>query len=337
MTQSLDSDQIGDTVEPLSPLIEILQRGLDEAGILLAEATPRTTEEFSLWYLSAVQALETVVASQDSRAPMSRREVALMCRCALTASDLREAISLAIEFCDALTPRGGKHSLRINDNRAVFSMDSLRGEPSMASNLVDVTGLYAYYQLFRWLVGRALPLHSVGIGPAQRANSLPFLKLFDAPMLAGGQAYSLIFPATLLAAPVIRLTSELPAFLARFPCEVLGSTQDSLAQQIQALISAAIQQNSTLPTMEQIARALEIPESTLRRRLTQAGTSFRTIKTTSLFEAAQYYLLRDSYTIEQIAHRLGFSDDTAFRRAFISWAGVSPSGWRQVSTAPKTT
>lgn len=196
---------------------------------------------------------------------------------------------MSIDFCDELAARGGQLNLSTSDNQAVFVMDSLRSEPSIAGNLVDVTGLYAYYQLFRWLIGRELSLHSVGIGPGQRDTSLPFLKLFNVPMLAGGRTCSLVFSAALLEEPNTRQSSELPALVARFLCEVIGSTQDSLTQQIQALINAAIHQNSTVPTMDQLVRILQIPELTLRRRLTEAGTSFREIKTNSLFEATQYY------------------------------------------------
>lgn len=331
MTISLEANQNGAAVAALKPLVEILQIALDEAGIVLQKKPPRSTQEFSLWYLAAAQSLEAVVAREDRHPPMTAREVDLLCRCALTASNLGEAVALCIDFCAALAPRGGQLNLSVSDSQALFTMDSLRTRPSIASNIVDVTGLYSYYQLFRWLIGREISLASVGIGLGQRENSLPFLKLFNAPMLAGGRICSLEFSAALLKQPIIRQCSEFPDFMARFPCDVLGLTPNSLTQQIQALVSAAIYQRLPVPTMEQLSATLQIPESTLRRRLTKAGTSFREIKTSSLFEAAQYYLLRGSYTMEQIAQRLGFGDDTGFRRAFKTWAGVSPSAWREMN------
>ena len=158
---------------------------------------------------------------------------------------------------------------------------------------------------------------------------MPFLRLFNAPVLSGDDHYSIEFPASYLKQPVVRVNRELPAFIETFPCDVFGSKDNSLIRQVEALIIAAIQQMSSIPTLEEMTHTLAVPESTLRRRLKHCGTSYREIREACLLEMAKRYLLRKDMSIDQISRQLGFSDDTSFRRAFKAWVAMSPSDWRK--------
>lgn len=78
------------------------------------------------------------------------------------------------------------------------------------------------------------------------------------------------------------------------------------------------------PKIAAAAAALGCSERTLRRRLDEAGTSFRAIHDDLRAERAQA-LLRDSrLDIAEIGRRLGFSEDREFRRAYKRWTGESP-------------
>ena len=313
----------------LSPLIEILSSALREADVDLGIPLPKTTREFNHWYLESVKTLEFAIAEGVKRPPVRNREIRMLCRCVISALDLEEAIRLVIEFSEMLQPRNGKQSIVVHDDVVKFSLDTLREHDSPVSHLVDITGLYAFYELFQWLIGVELPLIRVNIGPAQRDDLLPFLRLFNAPVLAGEELYSMEFPITFLKQPVVRVNRELPAFIETFPCDVFGSKDNSLIRQIEALITAAIQQMSSIPTLAEMTNTLSVPESTLRRRLKQSGTSYRELREACSLEMAKRYLLRKEMSIEHISRQLGFSDDTSFRRAFKSWVNMSPSDWRK--------
>jgi AraC-like DNA-binding protein len=81
--------------------------------------------------------------------------------------------------------------------------------------------------------------------------------------------------------------------------------------------------NATL-TVEQIARMLEISVRTLRRRLSEDGTSFRAISERIRAETALLFLREQGMTVAETSERLGFSDARAFRRAFKRWVGQAP-------------
>jgi AraC-like DNA-binding protein len=312
----------------IGPLVELLRRELTQAGIAMPGDEPTSIRAFAHWYLQAVQRLEQYCAGEDEHGGMTRDEVEMLCRCTLSASTLEEAMQLCAQFCRMLHPRAGRTELVSGAAIACFRMDSLRRHTTTASNLVDITGLFAFRQLFQWLAGTELPLLQVSIGPIERHDLLPFLRLFRAPVLAGGDSYAMEFPAEVLRLPVVRNPGEFDAFFEVFPCGVFEDTRRELSQQVAALLSASLRMGETLPTQRDVARALGLPLSTFRRRLAESGTGYRALREECLRAMACNYLERTALPITEVSARLGFSDPGAFRRAFRQWTGTAPTRWR---------
>jgi AraC-like DNA-binding protein len=334
MTKTFSADEVLRVPEhaALQPLVDQLSQQLRRAGVGIARAEPRGVQEFAGWYLDVVQALEHVIAHSDDRPPMTRREVELMCRCAVTGAHLGDAMELVVDYCAMLYPRAGLMNLKTQGDLTVFSMDSLRSQTTSMSRVVDITGLHAFYQLFSWLVGRRITLQGVSFSRSSREELLPFLILFDAPALAQGQGYGLCMDSELLTAPIVRTRSELSSFLREYPCRIFGTTAHlNVSQQVSALLGAAAGQDSVIPTLTQIAGVLGVSEITLRRRLKNEKTSYRKLRDACLVEAAQHHLLRGEIGIDDLAEILGFSDATAFRRSFKRCTGLSPSNWKAAS------
>ena len=85
---------------------------------------------------------------------------------------------------------------------------------------------------------------------------------------------------------------------------------------------------ASLP-IEEVARALELSVRTLRRRLEEAGTSFREVSDRLRAQAAQRLLHEQGLTVAEASRQLGFSDVRAFRRAFKRWLGQVPGEVRR--------
>ncbi|WP_279243590.1 AraC family transcriptional regulator [Candidatus Litorirhabdus singularis] len=319
-----------------APLVQLLEQELAGMGLHSPAARIQSLPEFTRYYLDVVQLLEAQVAGAAEHSPMSRGEVELMCRSTLSAVNLAEAIAICESFCAMLDPRAGRTGLREEGDSATFYLDSLRPATTTASSLVDITGLFAFQQLFQWLTGVELPLRQVGIGAIQRDDVIAFLKLFRAPVLAGGTRYTLVFDRSALELPVVRSQGDFAEFFAVFPCGVFEFTANSLPQQVAALLHAAIRQSEAVPGQAALAASLGIPLSTFRRHLAAAGTSFREIRERCLRDNAEQLLLRTELAIAEIAAQLGFSDASAFRRAFRQWLGVSPRAWRESTVAAQT-
>ncbi|MDV7137204.1 helix-turn-helix transcriptional regulator [Williamsia muralis] len=79
------------------------------------------------------------------------------------------------------------------------------------------------------------------------------------------------------------------------------------------------------PHSQWVADELAVSTSTLKRRLSAEGTTFRELRESCLRENAMLMLLTRSMSASQIATELGYSDLTSFSHAFKRWTGHSPS------------
>jgi AraC-like DNA-binding protein len=81
--------------------------------------------------------------------------------------------------------------------------------------------------------------------------------------------------------------------------------------------------------LNDVATALQVHPQTLRRRLAAEGTTFKDIKNQVRRDTALHFLGKQGLSIEEISHRAGFSESSAFIRAFKSWTGVTPYTYRK--------
>lgn len=83
-----------------------------------------------------------------------------------------------------------------------------------------------------------------------------------------------------------------------------------------------------------VARRLGVSVATLRRRLAADGASFRSLRHEVLNASARDRLAAGA-RVGDVAEALGFSDCRSFTRAFKSWNGVTPRGWRERNCSPQ--
>ena len=84
-----------------------------------------------------------------------------------------------------------------------------------------------------------------------------------------------------------------------------------------------------MPELNAVATALDVHPQTLRRRLAAEGTTFKDIKNQVRRDTALHFLGKQGLSIEEISHRAGFSESSAFIRAFKAWTGVTPYTYRK--------
>jgi AraC-like DNA-binding protein len=83
-----------------------------------------------------------------------------------------------------------------------------------------------------------------------------------------------------------------------------------------------------LPTQEEAARGLGLSRRSLRRRLAEEGTSFRTLADEVRFGLVAGYLENTALSLDEIAARTSFSDAANLSHAFRRWTGETPGQWR---------
>ena len=82
------------------------------------------------------------------------------------------------------------------------------------------------------------------------------------------------------------------------------------------------------PTLDRLARRLHMSARTLHRRLAEESTTFRQVVSEVRQELAERHLREGKLAIAEIAFLLGFSEASAFHRAFKRWTGLSPQKYR---------
>lgn len=143
------------------------------------------------------------------------------------------------------------------------------------------------------------------------------------------------FPVSDLAAPVDNSVQRLRDVRTNYAEEL----DRRFPQDFKARVNAAIHHAMRVgrATADDVAAMLATNRRTLHRRLHQQNTTF----TESLWTIRQQqanYLLRDTtIPITTIGLLLGYSETSAFSRAFTRAAGLSPRAWRQKQRACKLT
>lgn len=83
------------------------------------------------------------------------------------------------------------------------------------------------------------------------------------------------------------------------------------------------------PDLEAVARHLQLPTWTLRRKLAEEGTRFRSLLNDTRRDLAETYIRDTELAFGEIAYLLGFASAEAFQRAFKRWTSLTPGEFRR--------
>lgn len=86
-------------------------------------------------------------------------------------------------------------------------------------------------------------------------------------------------------------------------------------------------------SLERVARRLGSPPRTLQRHLKNEGVSFAKMVDTLRHELSVRYLRDRRLSVQETAFLLGFSDVSAFHRAFVRWTGITPKRFQEQNLA----
>jgi AraC-like DNA-binding protein len=178
-----------------------------------------------------------------------------------------------------------------------------------------------------WLSGAALPLTRVCLEPrfGRYASETAFLFGCE-PRLERGRN-ELRFDARWLDAPVVRTPADADVFV-RGSLRVLLSAPagDTLEMQVRGILAS--DRPFASADLSSVARRLHLSRASLTRRLQQRGRSFQQIKDDLRRDHAIALLSGAGLPVSVVSERLGFSQASAFQRAFKAWTGAPPGRYR---------
>ncbi|MEQ9561604.1 MAG: AraC family transcriptional regulator ligand-binding domain-containing protein [Woeseiaceae bacterium] len=108
----------------------------------------------------------------------------------------------------------------------------------------------------------------------------------------------------------------------------LSKQDDNTALERRVRIQVSQALSAGVPRISSIASCLGLSGRTLQRRLAERGYSYQSLVDESRRELAKRLLEETEYPLAQIAFLTGFSEQSAFNRAFKRWAGHTPRSFR---------
>lgn len=84
------------------------------------------------------------------------------------------------------------------------------------------------------------------------------------------------------------------------------------------------------PDLDEVARLVQLPSWTVRRKLAEEGRGFRDLLNDTRRDLAETYIRDTALSFGEIAYLLGFASAEAFQRAFKRWTGLTPGGFRRL-------
>lgn len=103
--------------------------------------------------------------------------------------------------------------------------------------------------------------------------------------------------------------------------------EDTLAACAKATIARTLSEG--VPKMEDIARSLGLSARSFHRRLADEGLTFKLLTEDTRRDLAEGMLAENHHSLSEIAFLTGFSEQSAFSRAFKRWTGDTPAHFRK--------
>ena len=305
-----------------------LETVLQPAGIdpkLVEQNASRVTVEQYVALFNAVKdSLDDECVGLLSR-PFRRGSFALLARSTLGARSLEVALRRLAEgfralqedvalVCVSEAPLGGV---------AV----ELRDAATARENYLHELLLRVFWRLLAWLHGGRMVPRRFDFGFERPGYAADYAQIFPGELRFGQPRSAVWFDAAALAGPVRRDADAFQSFLRAAPGNLIGPR---LVEQVaSARVRTLLQRTCPAwPDLAATADHLHMSVSALQRHLAAEGTSFQTLKDELRRDTAIVRLTTTQAPLASLAADLGFTDSTAFQRAFKSWTGSPPGSYR---------
>lgn len=244
---------------------------------------------------------------------------------ALSCDTIGEAL-LRFERYHRLVYDGDPVQLDMTQDQVRISWGAAQGKPD---RLADETAMSAFATLTRTLVDASVTARSIEFMSDAPSNITPYEAFFACPVSFGRTRSSATFSADYLVLPIRHRDPGLRTLLEQQADTLIHALpeNDEFGHLLKQALLRTLHQGE--PTLENVASALHLSPRTLQRRLGSQGLSFHTLLETTRLALAQDYLANPTLSLTEIALLLGYSEQSAFTRAFRRWTGHTPRQARQ--------
>lgn len=223
-----------------------------------------------------------------------------------------------------------EYTLHDDSAEPVFVLDARPSDTRRAIQLANECALAAIVSFLRQATGERLVPEGISFRHPMSDDPDAHAAYFGCGVRFGAPIDGIHLSPALLDRPTLLGDDGLSSYL-------LSVVEDLHAKRSEGALVGRVRRAiadrlcSGMPSRAVIARQLGMSERTLHRRLAERDSSFKAVSTQVRREVAESLLARRSITLAEVAYLTGFSDQSAFQRAFKSWTGQTPNGFRQAA------
>jgi AraC-like DNA-binding protein len=180
--------------------------------------------------------------------------------------------------------------------------------------------------ILRELCGPDFTPSQVLLARREPGDIRPFRRFFRAPLRFQAEQNAVVFPSTWLNRRLPAEEPELRRMLQRQIEEREATHRLDFPEQVRRVLRSALLTGTA--GEGKVAALFGMQTRTLHRRLRAFDTSFSELVDESRYAYACQMLRDGRMEAGKVAVALGYSEPSAFTRAFRRWSGTTPSAWR---------
>lgn len=246
----------------------------------------------------------------------------------MSSARLRDAITMMLPYQRVTTEFGSTAACQVGD-RYVISWQDAPETAGLANARHRVENYFAACITFgRWITGSQENPAEICFAHPAPADVAEYQRIFGCPVAFAGGENSISLPARVLDLPLRDADAEVNRVMSGRVARELSSyaARGSLLDQVRHAIREDLLVQA--PSIEGVAERLALKPWTLRRRLKLDNLDFTSVLDEVRRELAADWLRNSQRTVSDIAASLGYSEQSAFNRAFKRWFNAAPLQYR---------
>ena len=245
---------------------------------------------------------------------------------------LRHAILINRRY-QPITQQFGRTNLKIYGKQAWLHWDSYCGEPEYCRNLTDAV-MASHAQFGRWLTWvHDKKINAVHFRHKQTSYTDQYEALFECPVLFEQEHDAMIVDVEAIDMPLPQANAGMLTDICKRLDQMLQAVENPNSWRDMMSNLMSVELIKGLPDLEYCAHKLGVSGRTLRRHLSNEGTSYRVVLEQTRREMCDQFLVERILSLTEIAERIGYSEQSAFNRAFKGWYGETPKAYTRAIRA----
>jgi AraC-like DNA-binding protein len=247
-------------------------------------------------------------------------------------ANMREAVQFFLRYSALVFEGGGFRLVEHGDEGRFIYEHPFEG--SRLERFAAEVSLTAVLRMGLQLTGLDKRPDEVRFRHAAPAYLDEYQRVFGCPVRFAQPANEIVFPRRILDLQQLHRDDLLCELLRERADQLLADANatEKLAERIIEGIKLQLHLGDAEPA--RVAQRLGMTLRSLQRRLQASSLSLSRLIDEARREVACSALKQPDVAIKDLAHRLGFSEPSAFHRAFKRWTGMTPSRFREVSGCP---